>query len=77
MGAESLKSQHMGIRQVAYMDVVTNAGAVFGCIICSEDRHMVTFARCGLKDDWNQVRLGIVKFARSSVRPGGIEVPQA
>ncbi len=66
----------MRLGEIIYMNVITNAGAVRGPIIGTEDLHCRTFAACCLQRQWDQVSFRLVPFPdfTAFIRAGGIEV---
>src|SRR5437762_2856808 len=53
--AESFQGQDMSVGKIAHVDVITNAGSIFGRIVRPEDRDLFPFSRGRLKYQRNQV----------------------
>ena len=68
---------HMGIRDIAHVNVVPHAAAVRRIIVVAVDTNRLPRPRGG-KHQGNEVGLRIVRFADFAVRirPGGIEIAQ-
>lgn len=72
-----LKGENMGLGEVAYMDVITNAGSVRRLITVAIHDHDCIIAGGG-KDSRNQMELRIVGFTNFASRVGtsGVKISQ-
>lgn len=61
------------------MNIVANAGSVFGIVVFAKNFNMVDFAFNRLQNQRNEVRFGFVAFADITVgrAAGSIEVAQS
>ena len=68
---------HMGVRDVAHVNVVAHAAAVWRAVVVSVNANRPA-AACGGKHQRNQVGFRIVRFADVAlrIRPGGVEIAQ-
>lgn len=58
------------------MDAVASAGAVGRRIVGTKDRDYLPLRRRDLKDQRNQVGLGLMMFAVAAPRVGGVEIAE-
>src|SRR5271156_3150056 len=67
----------MGIREVAYMNIVADAGAILSEIVLAEDLDVRATAKSDVENKRDRVRLGLVGFAVAFDRAGHVEVAKA
>ena len=79
LGVQFFDCQQMGSAEIIDMDIISDAGSIRSIVIGAEDGKRVAPSRCGLKHQRNQVCLGIVIFAQTSVfgTAGNVEVTQS
>src|SRR5271154_3832449 len=70
----------MSFGEIAYMDVVANAGAIGSGVIMAEDLDVLAQAEGDIEHQGNDMRLGLVRFAARPVgvdhRAGDVEVTE-
>ena len=66
----------MRVGKVEHVDVVAHARAVAGRIIIAKNRDARPLAGGRFEHEGNQMRFGLVAFARAIARAGSIEIPQ-
>ncbi len=71
---ERAHRQDVRRRQVDDVNVIADAGAVFGWVVAAEDRKLLAFAPRDLQDDRDEVQLGSVILAAIGRVAGGVEV---
>ena len=62
LGVQRLERQNVGVCQVSNVDVVSDAGSISSCIVCTEHFDKWPPATCCLQYQWNQVRLRVMHF---------------
>src|SRR5947209_1087163 len=75
--AEGFEGEHVGIGEIADVDVVANAGSVLGGIVLTEDLDARAAAQGDVEDERNEVRLGLVRLAVAFDGAGDVEVAEA
>src|SRR5580692_1218791 len=61
--AESIKSEHVRLSQVADVNVIANAGAVGRGVVGTEDGDGFSLSGCSFQNEGNQMRFGMVALA--------------
>src|ERR1700734_1350311 len=67
----------MRLRQIVHMNVVANASAVRGGIVLAKDFDVVAPAESHVKNERNDVGLGLMRFAPAGNGPSNVEITQA
>src|SRR5512146_2286454 len=77
LSTECVQGEHMGVGDIDDVNVVANAGAVFGVVVGAIDVDGVALTERNLKDDRNQVRLGFMRLTEVPSGSGSVEITQA
>ena len=75
---EFFKDRNVGARKVVYMYIVPEAGAIGGRIVRAEDLDVFTPPGGGVNDERDEVGLGVMVLANSTVLgcPGSVEIAE-
>src|SRR5215469_11995717 len=77
MGLESFKGKQVGGGEVVYVNVVANAGSIFGGIVSTEDGDELALPKRHLQHERNEMALTAMRFAAVGSGSRGVEVTQA
>ena len=73
---EGVESEQVGAGQVADVDVIANAGAVWRGVVGAKDGEVRTFALRDLQGQRNEMGFGMVIFALVAGRASGVEITE-
>lgn len=73
-GLNCVDGQNVCFAQIFNVNIVANAGAVFGRVIGAENSDAMAAAQCRLQGDWNEVGFRIVIFSQTAVQGGAGDV---
>src|SRR3984885_15456285 len=74
---ERLKGQEMRLRQILHVNVIAHRGAVGRGIVLTENFDAVTPSDSHIKNERNQVGLGLMGFTAAGNRTGDVEIAPA
>ena len=74
--AQRAQRQQVRLRKIAHMDVVPDAGSVLGRIVPPEDLDVRPPSQRHIENQWNQVRLRLMRLAVAFDRACHVEVAQ-
>ena len=58
-----LQPKNVCLNKIANVYVITDAGPIWCIVISTKDRQCITFPVCSIKDQWDQMRLWLMKFS--------------